>query len=192
MENKKLNERESLELISNTIERARKSEIGRLNFITLYGVLGLVVYTVTLILPDDGYKMLWMFVPAVSYLVPFFYHKMWQTPTTVTGRVVKSCWSWMAFLGTLTPFCCILNVNMTSSFMVIVLSGAVFMLCGIYKHKTILWCGIVGMFSALFNIGFNDEVNYAYIFWHYVFFAYSVYIGLMIDRTDDIREPFKF
>lgn len=58
MENEKLNERESLELITNTIERARKSEIGRLNFITLYGVLGLVIYTVTLILPDDGYKML--------------------------------------------------------------------------------------------------------------------------------------
>lgn len=40
MEEKKLNEYESLELISNTIERARKSEIGRLNFITLYGILG--------------------------------------------------------------------------------------------------------------------------------------------------------
>lgn len=192
MENKKLNERESLELISNTIERARKSEIGRLNFITLYGVLGLVVYTVTLILPDDGYKMLWMFVPAVSYLVPFFYHKMWQTPTTVTGRVVKSCWSWMALLGTLTPLCCILNVNMTSSFMIIVLSGAMFMLCGIYKHKTILWCGLIGMFPSLFDLAFSYDVNYSYVFWHYVFLAYSVYIGLMINKTDDIREPFKF
>ena len=41
MEDKKFNEYDSLELIAKTIERARKTEIGRLNFITLYGILGL-------------------------------------------------------------------------------------------------------------------------------------------------------
>ena len=47
MEDKKFNEYESLELIAKTIERARKTEIGRLNFITLYGILGLATYAFT-------------------------------------------------------------------------------------------------------------------------------------------------
>ena len=44
MENEKLNEYESLELITKMIERAKRTEIGRLNFVTLYGILGLAVY----------------------------------------------------------------------------------------------------------------------------------------------------
>ena len=44
MENENLNERESLRLISDMIERAKRTEIGRLNFVTLYGILGLAVY----------------------------------------------------------------------------------------------------------------------------------------------------
>ena len=48
MENEKLNEYESLELITKMIERAKRTEIGRLNFVTLYGILGLAVYIVTL------------------------------------------------------------------------------------------------------------------------------------------------
>ena len=62
MENEKLTERESLELITRMIERARKTEIGRLNFVTLYGALGLVMYTLSLIWPVAPFLLLWMVI----------------------------------------------------------------------------------------------------------------------------------
>ena len=103
MENENLNERESLRLISDMIERAKRTEIGRLNFVLLYGILGLVMYTLSLIWTDAPFQLWWIAVPVLSYGVPFVYHKMWRNQMTVTGRVVKYGWGLFALVGIFVP-----------------------------------------------------------------------------------------
>lgn len=181
MENEKLNEYESLELITKMIERAKRTEIGRLNFVTLYGILGLVMYTLSLIWIDATFQLWWMAVPVLSYGVPFVYHKMWRNQMTVTGRVVKYGWGLFALVGIFVP---IMGYWDASAFvpplMVIVGSCALFMLGGIYKQKAILIAGYFGLVSGVMFITTNGGKYTNANLFSYVFFAYCVYIGLSL------------
>lgn len=92
MDDKELNEKESLELITRMIDRARQTELGGLNFIRLYGGLGVLLMIVRFIWHDDWLNALWIPVPLVAYLVPFVRERMWKKPRTVMGRIVKTGW----------------------------------------------------------------------------------------------------
>lgn len=191
MENEKLNEYESLELITKMIECAKRTEIGRLNFVTLYGILGLVMYTLSLIWTDATFQLWWMAVPVLSYGVPFVYHKMWRNQMTVTGRVVKYGWGLFALVGI---FVSIMGYWDASAFvpplMVIVGSCALFMLGGIYKQKAILIAGYFGLVSGVMFITTNGGKYTNANLFSYVFFAYCVYIGLSLrGNVDEIRLP---
>ncbi len=190
MENEKLTERESLELITRMIERARKTEIGRLNFVTLYGVLGLVMYTLSLIWPVAPFLLLWMAVPVLSYGVPFFYHKMWRKQTTVTGDIMKRCWGMLALTGVTVPLLGSLgNPAAVTPLMVIVGCCALFMLSGVYRQKTILWASFVGFAFNVLPLASDGTISPSTAFWSYVFFAYCVYIGLSLrGKADEIKQ----
>ncbi len=189
MENEKLNEYESLELITKMIERAKRTEIGRLNFVTLYGILGLVMYTLSLIWTDATFQLWWIAVPVLSYGVPFVYHKMWRNQMTVTGRVVKYGWGLFAFVGIIVPLMGYWDAStFVPSLMVIVGSCALFMLGGIYKQKAILIAGYFGLVYGVMFITSNGDKYSANHFLSYIFFAYCVYIGLSLrGNVDEIR-----
>lgn len=191
MENENLNERESLRLISDMIERAKRTEIDRLNFVTLYGILGLAVYIVTLTMPGRGYERLWTVVAAVSYGVPFVYHRMWKRPMTITGQVVKQGWGCFALVGLFLPVVVSMDRPLFAApLMSIVLSGALFMLSGIFRNKAIMWCGFIGLAFNLLTIADNGRPTISSIGWNCVFLIYSVKIGLMIDKkADKIKMP---
>ena len=160
------------------IERAKRTEIGRLNFVTLYGILGLVMYTLSLIWIDATFQLWWMAVPVLSYGVPFVYHKMWRNQMTVTGRVVK--YGWGLFAWDASAF--------VPPLMVIVGSCALFMLGGIYKQKAILIAGYFGLVSGVMFITTNGGKYTNANLFSYVFFAYCVYIGLSLrGNVDEIR-----
>ena len=189
MEDKKFNEYESLELIAKTIERARKTEIGRLNFITLYGILGLATYTFTQIMHKPQWQLLWIAVAALSYGVPFVYHKMWRKPMTVTGRIVKRGWGYFALTG--MAIALVGSVALSAyvpPLMTIVGSCALFMLSGIYKQKAILAASFIGLFSSAMVVATNGDYEGNHVFFAYVFYAYCVYIGLSLcGKVDEIR-----
>lgn len=189
MEEKKFNEYESLELIAKTIERARKTEIGRLNFITLYGILGLVTYTFTQLMREAQWQLLWIAVAALSYGVPFVYHKMWRKPMTVTGRIVKRGWGYFALTG--MGIALVGSVALSAyvaPLMTIVGSCALFMLSGVYKQKAILAASFIGLFSSAMVVATNGSYEGNYVFFAYLFYAYCVYIGLSLSgNVDDIK-----
>lgn len=189
MENGKLNEYESLELITKMMERARRTEIGRLNFVALYGILGVVMYTLSLIWTDAAFLLWWIAVPALSYGVPFVYHKMWRNQMTVTGRVVKYGWGLFALVGIIVPIMGYRDVPLfVPPLMVIVGSCALFMLGGIYKQKAILIAGYFGLVSGVMFIATNGGKYTNANLFSYVFFAYCVYIGLSLrGNVDEIR-----
>ena len=189
MEDKKFNEYESLELIAKTIERARKTKIGRLNFITLYGILGLVTYAFTQIINEPQWQLLWIAVAALSYGVPFVYHKMWRKPMTVTGRIVKRGWGYFALTG--MGIALVGSVALSAyvaPLMTIVGSCALFMLSGVYKQKAILAASFIGLFSSAMVVATNGSYEGNYVFFAYLFYAYCVYIGLSLSgNVDDIK-----
>ena len=189
MENAKLNEYESLELITKMIERAKHTEIGRLNFVTLYGMLGLVMFTVSLVKPEPPYTLSWSVVAATSYAVPFAYHKMWRNQMTVTGRVVKYGWGLFALVGIFVPIMGYWDAPLfVPPLMVIVGSCALFMLGGIYKQKAILIAGYFGLVSGVMFITTNGGKYTNANLFSYVFFVYCVYIGLSLrGNVDEIR-----
>ena len=188
-EDVKLTEHESIELISQMLERAKRTEIGRLNFITLYGALGLLMYTLALVKPEAPLLMLWAAVPVLSYGVPFVYHKMWRRPATIAGRIVKRSWGMFALIGVIVPFMGFFgDVRFISPLMVMIGSCALFMLSGLHKQKTILVAAFVGFaFNALYIV-LDGDYDASPILWSYVFFAYCVYIGLSLrGNVDEIR-----
>ena len=189
MEEKKFNEYESLELIAKTIERARKTEIGRLNFITLYGILGLVTYTFTQLMREAQWQLLWIAVAALSYGVPFVYHKMWHKPMTVTGRIVKRGWGYFALTGMAIAFVGSVALSTyVAPLMTIVGSCALFMLSGIYKQKAILAASFIGLFSSAMVVAANGSYEGNYVAFAYLFYAYCVYIGLSLSgNVDEIK-----
>ena len=189
MEDKKFNEYESLELIAKTIERARKTEIGRLNFVTLYGILGLLTYTFTQLMREPQWQLLWIAVAALSYGVPFVYHKMWRKPMTVTGRIVKRGWGYFALTG--MGIALVGSVALSAyvaPLMTIVGSCALFMLSGVYKQKAILAASFIGLFSSAMVVATNGSYEGNYVFFAYLFYAYCVYIGLSLSgNVDEIK-----
>ena len=186
MEDKKLTEQESLELIAKTIERARKTEIGRLNFLTLYGALSLVVAILTWIMPNAGFEWLWMAVPLLSYGVPFVYHKMWEKPMTITGRIVKKGWGNFAYVGVIAAFCAVsYKPEMATAIMSIVGSCAIFLISGLFKKASILWCAFIGLGYSILSIANNGETWSNWNFWLVVFLGYCIYIGVTINADED-------
>ena len=186
MEDKKLTEQESLELIAKTIERARKTEIGRLNFLTLYGALGLVVTILTWVWPKARLEWLWMAVSVISYGVPFVYHKMWKKPMTVTGRIVKKGWGNFAFMGVFAAFCAaFFKPEVTTGVMVMVGSCAVFLLSGLFKRTSIMGCAFTGLGVGIIFVTNNGESWNSWNYWLAVFLAYCTFTGVTINIDDN-------
>ena len=77
MENKNMTEQESLRVITDMINRARKENIGRFNFLTVYGVLAFVMSLVAKFVEPGPWMWAWMAVPVVSLAVPFVLYRMW-------------------------------------------------------------------------------------------------------------------
>ena len=180
MEDKKFNEYESLELIAKTIERARKTEIGRLNFITLYGILGLATYVFTQLMREPQWQLLWIAVAALSYGVPFVYHRMWRKQMTITGRIVKRGWGYFALTG--------MGIALVGSVALSTYVAPLMTISGIYKQKAILAVSFIGLFSSAMVVATNGHYEGNYVLFAYLFYGYCVYIGLSLSgNVDDIK-----
>lgn len=178
----------ALSLIAKTIERARKTEIGRLNFVTLYGILGLLTYTFTQLMREPQWQLLWIAVAALSYGVPFVYHRMWRKPMTVTGRIVKRGWGYFALTGMgIALVGSVALSTYVAPLMTIVGACALFMLSGVYKQRRYWQQASSGCFRAMV-VATNGSYEGNYVFFAYLFYAYCVYIGLSLSgNVDDIK-----
>lgn len=183
MEDKKLSEYESLELISNTIERARKSEIGRLNFITLYGVMGLVLTVLEWIGTPGWVKGLWIVVPVVAYGVPYVHEKMWRKPKTIMSRIVRQGWKYFALLALISAIYGVFDApRLMLALMALPLSCALFMFSGMLKDKSVLVMAFWGMVWSVMTFADTAAMRSSRIFCFCLFFAVCITCGFDIAR----------
>lgn len=99
MEDKKLNEKESLELITQMIQNSKKNlRLRNVNILLLWGYLcavtALVVYALVLITGNPAFNWLWLAIPAIGFPVMYWQKKTDVKPVlTYTDKVLYTIWS---------------------------------------------------------------------------------------------------
>ena len=110
MEERKLNEKESLELIAQMIQNSKKNlQVGRGNQFILWGWLGaitsLVVMGMLMWTKDPMWNWLWFAIPAIGWPVMMWQMKKEKKPVvTFTDKVLKAVWMSIGSIGMLGTF----------------------------------------------------------------------------------------
>ncbi len=99
MEDKKMTEKESLELITQMIQNSKKNlRLGNVNILLLWGYLctitALVVYVLILITGNPLWNWLWLAIPVIGFPVMYWLKKKEDKPVlTYTDKVLLAIWS---------------------------------------------------------------------------------------------------
>ncbi len=182
MDDKELNEKESLELITRMIDRARQTELRGLNFIRLYGGLGVLMMIIQFIWHDDWLNALWIPVPLVAYFVPFVRERMWKKPRTVMGRIVKTGWGEFTLLAVLAAIYGAFGVPQHMlPLMALPLVCAMFMLSGMLKSGDLLGTAFGGLCFCLAGFG-KDELRGSLLYGFFIFFLFCLTADFGLSR----------
>ena len=110
MEERKLNEKESLELIAQMIQNSKKNlQVGRGNQFILWGWLGaitsLVVMGMLMWTKNPAWNWLWFAIPVIGWPTMMWQMKKEEKPVvTFTDKVLKSVWMSIGSIGMLGTF----------------------------------------------------------------------------------------
>ena len=110
MEERKLNEKESLELIAQMIQNSKKNlQVGRGNQFILWGWLGaitsLVVMGMLMWTKNPMWNWLWFAIPVIGWPVMMWQLKKEEKPVvTFTDKVLKAVWMSIGSIGMLGTF----------------------------------------------------------------------------------------
>ena len=105
MEERKLNEKESLELIAQMIQNSKKNlQVGRGNQFILWGWLGaitsLIVMGMLMLTNNPMWNWLWFAIPIIGWPVMMWQMKKETKPVvTFTDKVLKSVWISIGGIG---------------------------------------------------------------------------------------------
>ena len=187
MEERKLNEKESLELIAQMIQNSKKNlQVGRGNQFILWGWLGaitsLAVMAMLMWTKNPMWNWLWFAIPVIGWPV-----MMWQlkkgkkTVVTFTDKVLKSVWMSIGSIGMLGIFL----MSIYAKNMMLMLPGAcILMAIGVFitgtvlndqKTKTAAFSTLFVVMMASCHIVFmNDD-----FYWYYITFSLG-FIGMLV------------
>ena len=110
MEERKLNEKESLELIAQMIQNSKKNlQVGRGNQFILWGWLGaitsLAVMAMLMWTNNPMWNWLWFAIPVIGWPVMMWQMKKEEKPVvTFTDKVLKAVWMSIGGIGMLGVF----------------------------------------------------------------------------------------
>ena len=110
MEERKLNEKESLELIAQMIQNSKKNlQVGRGNQFILWGWLGaitsLVVMGMLMWTKNPAWNWLWFAIPVIGWPTMMWQMKKEEKPAvTFTDKVLKAVWMSIGSIGMLGTF----------------------------------------------------------------------------------------
>ena len=110
MEERKLNEKESLELIAQMIQNSKKNlQMGRGKQFILWGWLGaitsLVVMGMLMWTKNPAWNWLWFAIPVIGWPTMMWQMKKEEKPVvTFTDKVLKSVWMSIGSIGMLGTF----------------------------------------------------------------------------------------
>ncbi|WP_455659135.1 hypothetical protein [Phocaeicola faecalis] len=117
MEERKLNEKESLELIAQMIQNSKKNlQTANGNILLLWGYLctvtALVVYILTLSTDNPTWNWLWFAIPVIGYPITYWQLKKEMKPVlTYTDKVLKNIWKIIGEYGICVSISCALYFN---------------------------------------------------------------------------------
>ncbi len=110
MEDKKLNEQESLELITRMIQNSKRNlEVGSGNIFLLWGYLGavvpLVIFVLVLLTKNYAWNWLWFLIPLVGWPMQYIMQKKEDKPViTYTDKALMAVWRTIGTMGMLGVF----------------------------------------------------------------------------------------
>ena len=110
MEERKLNEKESLELIAQMIQNSKKNlQVGRGNQFILWGWLGAITSLAVMVMlmwtKNPAWNWLWFAIPVIGWPVMMWQLRKEEKPVvTFTDKVLKAVWMSIGSIGMLGTF----------------------------------------------------------------------------------------
>jgi hypothetical protein len=110
MEERKLNEKESLELIAQMIQNSKKNlQVGRGNQFILWGWLGAITSLAVMVMlmwtKNPAWNWLWFAIPVIGWPTMMWQLKKEEKPVvTFTDKVLKAVWMSIGSIGMLGTF----------------------------------------------------------------------------------------
>ena len=110
MEERKLNEKESLELIAQMIQNSKKNlQVGGGNQFILWGWLGAITSLAVMLMlmwtKNPAWNWLWFAIPVISWPVMMWQLKKAEKPVvTFTDKVLKAVWMTIGSIGMFSIF----------------------------------------------------------------------------------------
>jgi hypothetical protein len=187
MEERKLNEKESLELIAQMIQNSKKNlQVGRGNQFILWGWLGaitsLAVMGMLMWTKNPMWNWLWFAIPVIGWPVMMWQLKKEEKPVvTFTDKVLKAVWMSIGGIGMLGIF---LMAIYAKNMMLMLPGACILMAIGVYitgavlndqKTKTGTLNTLLAIMVASCHIVFMNDGFYLY----YITFALG-FIGMLV------------
>ena len=187
MEERKLNEKESLELIAQMIQNSKKNlQVGRGNQFILWGALGaitsLAVMTMLLLTNSPMWNWLWFAIPVIGWPVMMWQLKKEEKPViTFIDKVMKAVWTTIGSIGMLSILlmayvahnthliipCTILLIGIGSA-----ISGAV-----LDNKRIQSWAS--GTFGFVMIVSLRIAFDETNPIWNHIIFSIA-FIGLLV------------
>lgn len=187
MEEKKLNEKESLELITQMIQNSKKNlQLGDGNMFLLWGYLStitaLVVFASVKISGDPIWNIAWFAIPAIGWPVMYYQKKKEAKPVlTYTDKTLVSLWTIMGQYGIgIALLCCMYYdaLPLLPSLIMILCSMSVALSAKIINDKFMEGCSGAGL--AIGVVSLSQVFNPPAYDMQYVGFAIAMFIMMAL------------
>ena len=188
MEERKLNEKESLELIAQMIQNSKKNlQVGRGNQFILWGWLGaitsLVVMGMLMWTKNPAWNWLWFAIPVIGWPTMMWQLKKEEKPVvTFTDKVLKAVWMSIGSIGMLGTFLMAIyakNMMLMLPGVSILIAIGVFITGAILDDralKTRTFGALLLIMTASCHIVFMQDDFY----WYYITFSLGFIVMLVM------------
>ena len=187
MEERKLNEKESLELITQMIQNSKKNlQVGRGNQFILWGWLGantsVAVMGMLMWTKNPMWNWLWFAIPVIGWPVMMWQLKKAEKPVvTFTDKVLKAVWMSIGSVGMAGIF---LMAIYAKNMMLMLPGACILMAIGVFitgtvlndrKTKTSTFSTLFVIMMASCHIVFMKDD----FMWYYIVFSLG-FIGMLV------------
>lgn len=195
MEEKELNAKESLELITRMIQNSKKNlQIGSGNILLLWGYLcaitAVVIYILTKTTGNPAWNWLWFSIPTIGY--PVMYRQIKKEKTkpilTYTDKVLKTIWKVIGQYGIFISIMCCLYFEILPFLLPIILILTSLGMCitgSIINDKYMYnssGCGIGCGIITLSHIINSPQIDLQYLAFAFCFIVMMVIPGHRLNK----------
>lgn len=194
MDNNKITEQESLRIISEMINRARKEELGKWNFVSIYGIAGALLCLVAKMAGNGPWMWVWTVVPLLAWGLPWLFVRRRRRSATLFSSIAGKSFFWLMVMGELLAVSSMQrNPDIIINLMMVPLGCAMFMLTGLLRMRSLLTMGFWSVLLAVWRFFTLDERFFSGMGFHsslfyLAFFAVCAATGYGIDSSCNDKE----